>query len=145
MQITRLFEFDSGHRIPNHNSKCRNMHGHRYKLELTLAGKILETPDQSFEGMVLDFADVKKLALQFLDTLDHAFLVWDGDQQLLDFLKTTDSKFVVVPYIPTVENLVKFIDEHLQPVFAQTYNDSLRIKSIKLWETPNCFAQITHD
>ena len=144
MQITRLFEFDSGHRIPNHNSKCRNMHGHRYKLELTLAGQILQTPNQSHEGMVLDFADVKRLALDFIDTLDHAFLVWQDDQQLLDFLATTDSKYVIVPTIPTVENLVKFIDEHLQPVFAQTYNDSLHIKSIKLWETPNCFAQITH-
>ncbi len=144
MQITRLFEFDSGHRIPNHNSKCRNMHGHRYKLELTLSGRILETPNQSHEGMVLDFADVKRLALDFLDTLDHAFLVWQDDHQLIDFLKTTDSKYIIVPTIPTVENLVKFIDENLQPAFAKTYNDSLSIKSIKLWETPNCFAQITH-
>jgi len=144
MQITRLFEFDSGHRIPNHNSKCRNMHGHRYKLELTLSGKVLETPEESWEGMVLDFADVKKLTLQFLDTMDHAFLVYKGDRQLLDFLATTDSKYVVVPQIPTVENLVRFIDDNLQPVFAKTYNDSLRIKSLKLWETPNCFAQITH-
>ncbi len=142
MQVTRLFEFDSGHRIPNHNSECKNLHGHRYKLELTLSGEILKNPEASFEGMVLDFSDIKRIAKKFLDTLDHAFLVYQNDDKLLEFLKTSDSKYIIIPEIPTVENLTKFIFNHLEKEFSHTYNDSLKIKKIKLWETPNCYAEL---
>jgi len=142
MQVTRLFEFDSGHRIPNHSSECKNLHGHRYKLELTLSGKILTEPNQSYEGMVLDFGDIKRIAKNFLDTLDHAFLVYSQDKDLLEFLKNSDSKYVIIPEIPTVENLLKFIYQHLEKEFAHTYNDSLKIKKLKLWETPNCYAEL---
>ncbi|MCK5460395.1 6-carboxytetrahydropterin synthase QueD [Candidatus Gracilibacteria bacterium] len=140
MEITRIFEFDAGHRIPNHHSKCKNMHGHRYKMELTLSGNILETPNKSFEGMVFDFYDVKTIANEFLETLDHAFLVYEKDSALLDFLKNSDSKFVIMSKIPTVENIILFIWKNLEPKFEKKYNKTLKIKRIKLWETPNCFA-----
>ena len=142
MEITRLFEFDAGHRIPNHNSKCKNMHGHRYKLELTLSGAVLQTPSKSFEGMVLDFSDVKKIANDFLETLDHAFLVYERDLELLNFLENTDTKFVKMSQIPTVENMAFFILEGLNPLFEKTYNQTLKIKRLKLWETPNCYATL---
>lgn len=140
MEITRIFEFDAGHRLPNHKSQCRHVHGHRYKLELVLEGNVLENSGKSEEGMVLDFSDVKVLAKDFLDTLDHAFLVAEGDSEMLNFLISVDSKHVVLPGIPTVENIVQFIGENLGEIFADTYNDSLKIKSLRLWETPNCSA-----
>jgi 6-pyruvoyltetrahydropterin/6-carboxytetrahydropterin synthase len=142
MQITRIFEFDAGHRIPNHNSECRNIHGHRYKLELTLKGDILNTKGQSHEGMILDFADIKKITNKIINKVDHSFLVYNQDNKMLEFLKTTDSKYTILTDIPTVENIAQFLLKKLIPKFKQTYNTTLIIKKITLWETPNCFVTL---
>ena len=62
MQITRRLEFDAGHRIPNHNSQCKHLHGHRYTIEITLSGDVITTEGVSEQGMVMDFSDVKHIA-----------------------------------------------------------------------------------
>ena len=62
MRITRRLEFDAGHRIPNHDSQCRHLHGHRYALEVTLSGNPINVPGASSEAMVMDFSDVKAIA-----------------------------------------------------------------------------------
>ena len=62
MQITTRLEFDAGHRIPNHKSQCRNLHGHRYAIEITLSGDIIQQEGASENGMVMDFSDVKAIA-----------------------------------------------------------------------------------
>ena len=62
MQITTRLEFDAGHRIPDHKSQCRNLHGHRYALEITLSGDIISQEQASENGMVMDFSDVKRIA-----------------------------------------------------------------------------------
>uniref|UniRef100_UPI000666AF60 6-carboxytetrahydropterin synthase n=2 Tax=Burkholderia cepacia complex TaxID=87882 RepID=UPI000666AF60 len=75
MLITRKLEFDAGHRIPDHRSQCRNLHGHRYVLEITLRGDLVDTEGAPDRGMVMDFADVKALAMEHLvSKWDHAFL-----------------------------------------------------------------------
>jgi 6-pyruvoyltetrahydropterin/6-carboxytetrahydropterin synthase len=58
MRISRRLEFDSGHRIPNHESQCRHLHGHRYALEVTLTGNIIVAPGDAQHGMVMDFSQV---------------------------------------------------------------------------------------
>ena len=86
LTITRKLEFDAGHRIPDHKSQCRNLHGHRYTLELTLVGNVIEQEGNSDNGMIMDFSDVKSLAKQHLvDVWDHAFLVYSGDAAVRDF------------------------------------------------------------
>lgn len=55
MHITTRLEFDAGHRIPNHNSQCKNLHGHRYALEITLSGEIITQENISENGMIMDF------------------------------------------------------------------------------------------
>ena len=64
MKITRRLEFDAGHRIPNHGSQCRHLHGHRYALEVTVGGPVVATPGAADEGMVIDFSAVKSTRLQ---------------------------------------------------------------------------------
>ena len=76
--ITRKLEFDAGHRIPDHNSQCRNLHGHRYTLLITLIGEVVKQDGVSDNGMIMDFSDVKELALEHLVSLwDHAFFVYE--------------------------------------------------------------------
>src|SRR5512135_1589263 len=107
MRITRRLEFDAGHRIPNHKSQCRHLHGHRYAIEITLSGEIIAAAGASDEGMVMDFGDVKEVAKrQVVDAWDHAFLVYSGDREVMDFLRALqDHKTVVLDVVPTAENL----------------------------------------
>lgn len=138
MLITRLFEFDAGHRIPNHKSQCRHLHGHRYKLELTLRGNVLETKGESFEGMVLDFSDIKVIVNKIIDQVDHSFIVSKEDTAMIDFLEQQNSKHTVIDEIPTVENIAQYLGKLLKEGFKGTYNDTLTVETITLWETPNC-------
>ncbi len=145
--ITRKLEFDAGHRIPDHKSQCRNLHGHRYTIEITLIGDVIEEEGSSDNGMLMDFSDVKALANQHLvHVWDHAFLVYDKDVAVRDFLASLpDHKTVVINKIPTVENLARTAFDILKPVYRDRYGTGLRLHRIVLHETPNCWAEITED
>jgi 6-pyruvoyltetrahydropterin/6-carboxytetrahydropterin synthase len=142
MQITRRLYFDAGHRIPNHSSQCRHLHGHRYTIEITLSGDIIATEGISEQGMVMDFSDVKRIAKErVVDAWDHAFLVYRGDKAVLDFLNTLPNhKTVVLDVIPTAENLAKTAFDLLQGAYRDTYGNHLRLERVRLYETPNNWA-----
>ncbi len=145
--ITRKLEFDAGHRIPDHKSQCRNLHGHRYTLEITLVGEVIEEEGSSDNGMIMDFSDVKALAKEHLvDIWDHAFLVYAKDNAVRSFLATIpDHKTVVIDKIPTVENLASTAFDTLRTVYQDRYGTGLRLQKLVLHETPNCWAEITAD
>ena len=142
MQITRRLEFDAGHRIPNHNSQCKHLHGHRYAIEITLSGDIITAAGVSEEGMVMDFSDVKHIAKErVVDVWDHAFLVYRGDKAVLDFLNTLPGhKTVVMDVIPTAENLAKVAFDLLHDAYRDTFGNHLRLERVRLFETPNNWA-----
>lgn len=142
MQITTRLEFDAGHRIPSHNSQCRNLHGHRYAMEITLSGDIIQQHGRSDEGMVMDFSDVKAIARKaVVDVWDHAFLVYQGDTVLRDFLDTLpDHKTVVMPSIPTAENMAMEAFRILDAQYRDTYGNHLQLERVRLFETPNSWA-----
>ena len=139
MQITRRLEFDAGHRIPNHNSQCKHLHGHRYAIEITLSGKVIKTEGISEQGMVMDFSEVKNIAkAHVVDAWDHAFLVYRGDHVVLDFLRTLpDHKTVVLDVIPTAENLAMVAFDLLDHAYNNTFGNDLRLERVRLYETPN--------
>jgi 6-pyruvoyltetrahydropterin/6-carboxytetrahydropterin synthase len=145
LTITRKLEFDAGHRIPDHKSQCRNLHGHRYVLHITLVGQVVEQEGQSDSGMIMDFSDVKSLAKQHLvDVWDHAFLVYEKDEAVKQFLESLpDHKTVVLNRIPTVENLARIAFDILKGVYHDCYGRHLRLAKITLYETPNCWAEIS--
>ncbi|MDR3482922.1 MAG: 6-carboxytetrahydropterin synthase QueD [Burkholderiaceae bacterium] len=144
LTITRKLEFDAGHRIPDHNSQCRNLHGHRYTLEITLTGQVVEHDGYADNGMIMDFSDVKALARENLvDLWDHAFLVYEKDSKVKDFLESLPNhKTVVLNRVPTVENLAKIAFDILKTVYQDRYSTGLSLSKIKLFETPNCWAEI---
>ena len=82
--IRRWIETDTGHRVPNHKSKCRHLHGHRYRWEVELEGDVVTESGISEEGMLMDFSDVSALLTTYVhDVVDHAFVVYEGDEQVL--------------------------------------------------------------
>jgi len=142
MLITRRLEFDAGHRIPNHASQCRHLHGHRYAIEITLSGEVVHIEGAADQGMVMDFSDVKTIANAVLvNQWDHAFLVYEGDRAVVGFLASLpEHKTVVLPVVPTAENLAAEAFRILDAAYLDSYGNQLRLQRVRLYETPNNWA-----
>ena len=142
MKIGKVIQWDMGHRVLNHRSVCKGLHGHRYKAEICVEGDLVEKKDASEEGMVIDFADIKKTAQKFIqEELDHAFMVWEKDIELLEFFKNSKGhKPVIVPFTPTAENVAAYIFNELKDKFIDVFKTGLHLQSVKLWETPSSYA-----
>ena len=142
MQITTRLEFDAGHRIPCHKSQCRNLHGLRYAIEITLSGDIIKNEGASENGMVMDFSDVKAIARKsVVDVWDHAFLVYQGDSEVLAFLNSLpDHKTVVMGTVPTAENMAAEAFRILKNEYRDFYGNHLKLERVRLYETPNSWA-----
>jgi len=142
MEITTRMEFDAGHRIPNHKSVCKNLHGHRYAIEVTVKGEIVEETSESDFGMVMDFKDAKNLIKKVIvDEWDHAFIAFEKDLEVIDFLNSLKNhKTVILERVPTVENMAVTALELLSSVFNAEFGDSIRPIKVRLYETPNNWA-----
>jgi 6-pyruvoyltetrahydropterin/6-carboxytetrahydropterin synthase len=142
MQITTRLEFDAGHRIPCHKSQCRNLHGHRYAIEISLSGDIIHNEQASENGMIMDFSDVKAIARKYVvDVWDHAFLVYRGDTEVLNFLNTLpDHKTVIMSSVPTAENMAAEAFKILSKQYQDIYSNHLKLDRVRLYETPNSWA-----
>lgn len=144
VQITKTFEFDAGHRLPDHGSKCANLHGHRYRLEVTLTGEVIQQDGHEQNGMVVDFSEVKEIVNEtVVKPWDHAFLVYSGDTKVRDFLASLPGhKTVVLPVVPSAENMVAIAFEQLQTEFSQRLDQRVQIMKVRLYETPTSWAEI---
>jgi len=142
MEITTRMEFDSGHRIPNHKSSCKNLHGHRYAIEVTLKGDIIDKENNSDYGMVMDFKEAKELIRQtIVDPWDHAFIVFERDLEVINFLKSlNDHKTVVLKKVPTAENMALIALKILKDNFKKKYGNQIIPIKVRLFETPNNWA-----
>jgi 6-pyruvoyltetrahydropterin/6-carboxytetrahydropterin synthase len=145
--ISKEIEFDAGHRVPLHASKCKNPHGHRYKVTAYIEGELITEGPES--GMVRDFSIVKQLLTEHVhDVYDHGFIVADSDEQMLTSLglgdfgqgrfglfteQHSDWKVIVVPFYPTAECLAKKIFDDLRPHLPNLFQ-------IDVWETPTSCA-----
>jgi 6-pyruvoyltetrahydropterin/6-carboxytetrahydropterin synthase len=144
IEITRRLEFDAGHRIPHHGGHCRHIHGHRYVIEVTVLGQVLDHQGHGDDGMVLDFGDIKKITNEMVvEKWDHAFLVAKEDEMLVNFLATIPGhKTIVLDCIPTVENLAQTAFTILDPIFKERFGGRLNLSRLRLYETPNCWADV---
>lgn len=137
MLVTKQIEIDMGHRVPNHKSKCKNLHGHRYVIEVGVDDKVIDTAGTSDEGMVIDFGDLKEIMLYHIDKVyDHSMTLFKDDEfanRVGEFgLKTN-----FVDFIPTAENLA----QHWFFILKKELEElNIRIKYVKVWETPTSSA-----
>lgn len=131
-----------GHRIPNHRSQCRHLHGHRYRLEVCLRGKLINRANDSSQGMVMDFGGVRTiLNLEVKDVCDHTFMVWKNDKKLIGFFKANPNmKYVVVPFIPTAEEISRWLFQKLKIKFKDEFKTGLILESVTVSETPTSRA-----
>ena len=142
-RIRRWVETDTGHRVPNHKSKCRHMHGHRYRWEAELEGDVVTLGGVSEEGMLMDFSDVSAILNEYIhDVVDHAFIVYERDKEALVALSHMgdEHRTLIVPFIPTAENLAKWAFEKVEPHISSTYGNSLKLYAFHVRETPKSWA-----
>jgi 6-pyruvoyltetrahydropterin/6-carboxytetrahydropterin synthase len=142
MKITKIIQWDMGHRILNHRSVCKGLHGHRYKAEITVSGDLVNSTTKSEHGMVMDFADIKSIAkTEIHGRLDHGFMVWDKDDELIKFFKESKGhKMVIVPFTSTAENVAQYIFDSISKKISDKFGTGLKLSSVKLWETPSSYA-----
>lgn len=141
MLITKEIEIDMAHRVMNHKSKCKNLHGHRYKIEVGVDDKIIAEKGSPEEGMVIDFGDLKQIMMDEIDSkFDHNSIFCQDDpirpqvEALIEYQNKTP---YFVDFIPTAENLARFWYFILKPKLAER---GIAIKHLKLWETPTSTA-----
>ena len=142
-RIRRWVETDTGHRVPNHKSKCRHMHGHRYRWEAELEGYVVTLGGVSEEGMLMDFTDVSAILNEYIhDVVDHAFIVYEGDKEALVALSHMgeEHRTLIVPFIPTAENLAKWAFEQVEPHISSSYGNKLKLHAFQVRETPKSWA-----
>jgi len=116
-------------------------------MEITLAGDVIEASDRPDDGMVMDFSEVKAIARRHVvDLWDHAFLAWRGDTLMANFLAGIPGhKTVLLEHVPTAENLARIAFAILDPLYRDSYGNRLRLERIRLYETPNCWADAHRD
>lgn len=134
---TRKIKFDAGHRVFEHESKCRNMHGHEYVVEIT-AKKDDEDLDRL--GRVIDFGVLKKVVGSWVDDhWDHGFLYYESDAEVKDALsRVKEQKSYALPYNPTAENIAKYLLHVICPRLLK--DTGVKVIHVRVWETSNCFA-----
>ena len=132
MKIAKEFKWEMGHRLPEHFGQCKNIHGHSYKMRVELDGE----PDES--GMVLDYYILQQIINPIVEKLDHAFLVYKDDIDVISFLEKLNSKKVIVDFQSTVENLVLyFLDEMKNAKFPPNITSI----SVRVHETSEDYAE----
>jgi len=134
--VTRLLEFDAGHRVMNHESKCATLHGHRYKVEITASA-----PELDSIGRVIDFSILKAKIGTWLDeNWDHNVIVWDKDTSTVRLLRDAPRKKDpwVAPFNPTAENMADYLLH--QVCYRELSGTGVTVTKVRVWETPNCYA-----
>lgn len=121
--------FDSAHFLAGYDGKCKNIHGHRWRVVLEVSKENLDDG-----GMVIDFTDLKHELKNFADTLDHEFIIEKGSlrYETHKALLEDDFKIVEVDFRPTAENFAKYI-------FDEFKNKGYDVRAVEVYETPkNC-------
>lgn len=139
IRVTKQFGFEMSHALLNYDGLCRNIHGHSYKLQITVSGEPLIDTNSPKDGMVIDFSVLKKLIQQqIISKLDHSLMI--NEKAPIDKLKELGEMYErnhVVPFQPTSENMVIYIAEKVKLILPE----HLVLFSVRLYETSNSFAE----
>jgi 6-pyruvoyltetrahydropterin/6-carboxytetrahydropterin synthase len=139
IRVTREFTFEMAHVLRNYDGPCRNVHGHSYRLFVTISGTPVCNPDDPKNGMVIDFSELKNIVLgNIVDQFDHSVVVpADFDPEKMEMMTRTFGNTVVVGYQPTCENLVADFAERLR----RKLPEGRTLHSLKLYETAKSYAE----
>lgn len=140
IRITKQFSFETGHALYGYDGKCKNVHGHSYKLSVTVIGKPISDNTNVKFGMVIDFSDLKKIVKEeVVDAFDHA-TVFNKNTPHVELAAELESRghhVILVDYQPTSENMVTDFAQKIKSRLP----DDIKLHSLKLQETDTSFAE----
>ncbi len=136
LTIMRRIKFCAGHRLFKHGGKCEHFHGHNYVADFFVQGE-----EQDSVGRVLDFSDLKARVKGWIDEhWDHSFLIHQDDTNARQALELVEpSRFFVMPYNPTAENMAKYLLEEMCPI-ALSGSGAMACR-VRIWETEESYAE----
>ncbi len=139
IRVTREFTFEMAHVLKGYDGPCRNVHGHSYRLFVTLSGIPSEKPDNPKNGMVIDFTDLKRIVKkEIISVFDHSVVVSKQyDKEKIAMFMKLFGNTVLVSYQPTCENLVSDFAGRIIPKLPKEVN----LHSLKLYETSTSYAE----
>jgi len=140
IRITKQFSFETGHALFGYDGKCRNVHGHSYKLSVTVIGTPISDTGNVKYGMVIDFTDLKRIVKEeIVDQFDHATVFNQNTPhvELAAELKSRGHHVILVPYQPTSENMVVDFAQKIK----KRLPSSIELHSLRLQETDTSFAE----
>nr|WP_300305369.1 6-carboxytetrahydropterin synthase QueD [uncultured Anaerostipes sp.] len=133
-QLTTHASFDSAHFLSGYEGKCRNLHGHRWKLEVTVSSENLVREGQ-IRGMIVDFGELKKDVKNLADEFGHCLIIEKGTlkEKTMEALTEEEFKIIQVDFRPTAENFARYFYERMQKA-------GYKVSLVKVYETPNNMA-----
>jgi 6-pyruvoyltetrahydropterin/6-carboxytetrahydropterin synthase len=140
IRVTKQFTFETAHALYGYDGKCRNIHGHSYKLDVTVIGEPITDMDNVKCGMVIDFGDLKHIVKsQVVDKMDHAIILNKETPhiELAQTLKSSGHDVILVDYQPTSENMMIDFANSIQ----SKLDPKIKLHSLKLRETGTAFAE----
>jgi 6-pyruvoyltetrahydropterin/6-carboxytetrahydropterin synthase len=139
VRVTKEFDFEMAHALWNYDGACRNIHGHSYRLFVTLTGVPIQDPGNPKFGMVIDFKDLKKMVKgPVVDFLDHSLVVYrNAEGEILDHIRSMYEKVHVFDFQPTCENLVLYIVDTIR----SNLRPGIELSTVTLYETANSYAE----
>jgi len=140
IRITKQFSFETGHALYGYDGKCKNVHGHSYKLSVTVIGKPIQDNNNVKFGMVIDFTDLKKIVKdEIVDVFDHATVFNKNTPhvELAKELADRDHNVLLVDYQPTSEMMVIDFANKIKKYLPE----NIQLHSLKLQETDTSFAE----
>jgi 6-pyruvoyltetrahydropterin/6-carboxytetrahydropterin synthase len=139
IRVTKEFTFEMAHALLNYDGPCRNVHGHSYRLFVTLSGVPVDEPGNPKNGMVIDFTDLKSIVRkEIVNVFDHAVAVSrQFDKEKMEVFAQMFGNTVLVDYQPTCENLVSDFAARI----ARRLPSGIKLHSLKLYETATSFAE----
>lgn len=139
IRVTKEFNFEIAHALWNYDGPCKNLHGHSYKLFVTVLGTPIDDPDNPKNGMVIDFGDLKRIVNEeVVEPLDHAVILnAEALKQNIAGIRQMFDKRFVVDYQPTCENMITDFAGRI----AGRLPERLKLHSLKLHETGSSYAE----
>lgn len=137
IRLTKEFRFEMSHALDQYQGLCRNLHGHSYKLFVTVIGEYVKNPQSNSSGMVMDFKRVKELVENsVINDFDHSIVLYKNST-FAKALKETDTKMIMFDCQPTCENLIMEFHDRITKVLPE----GIKLAKIKLYETETSFAE----
>lgn len=139
IRVTKYYDFEMAHALWNYDGLCKNIHGHTYKLYVTVMGEPIADPNDPKFGMVIDFGDLKRIVkTEIVDKFDHSLVIYkEAPHQKLLELNEMYERHHVVDFQPTCENMVVQFAKTIIPLLPK----GVKLKNVKLYETVSSSAE----